>query len=147
MRLVPIPADVPPDLAPAVHTAFTLEMCAANRTFYGIVGHAPPWVAYVAVDGDAAVGVCAFKGAPKENVVEIAYGTHPGLEGRGIATQMTAALIAIARGADPHVRITAQTLPEVNASTRVLSKLGFQRAGEAMDDDVGVVWNWELPRT
>lgn len=77
-------------------------------------------------------------------MVEIAYGTEPGMEGRGIATRMAQELIRIARASDPAVRIIAQSLPEANASTRVLTKCGFTQVRDAMDDEVGKVWEWEL---
>lgn len=145
MRLIPIPATALPDLSPAVHTAFTEAMCAGNHQFYKVVGFVPPWIAYVAVEADVAVGVCAFKGASRNNIVEIAYGTHPGHEGQGVATRMVQALVRIARNADPQVRIIARTLPEQNASTRVLAKCGFAQVRDAVDDEVGMVWEWELP--
>lgn len=144
MRLVAIPAEALPDLAPARHTDFTKVMCEANHAFYKQVGFAPPWVAYVAVENDVAVGVCAFKGAPKNNAVEIAYGTHPEHEGRGVATRVVQELVRLARATDPQVRILAQTLPKHNASTRVLQKCGFAQVRDAHDDEVGRVWEWEL---
>lgn len=144
MRLVPIPSISLPDLAPAAHTAFTEAMCQGNQKFYKQVGFAPPWIAYVAVEESVAVGVCAFKGAPRNNSVEIAYGTHPGHEGKGVATRMAAELVRIARTTDPHVCIIAQTLPEHNASTRVLAKCGFAQVRDGVDDEVGRVWEWEL---
>lgn len=146
MQLIPIPANTLPDLAPAVHTAFTEAMCQANHTFYTQVGFTPPWIAYVAVEADVAVGVCAFKGAPKDHTVEIAYGTHPDREGKGVATRMARKLVRIARTTDPRVRIIAQTLPEHNASTRVLEKCGFTQVRDAIDDEAGRVWEWELLR-
>jgi RimJ/RimL family protein N-acetyltransferase len=38
--------------------------------------------------------------------------------------------------------VVAHTLPVRNASTRVLEKVGLQRAGEAHDPEVGKVWRW-----
>ena len=35
------------------------------------------------------------------------------------------------------------TLPEPNASTRILEKTGFKRAGETIDPESGPVWRWE----
>jgi len=39
--------------------------------------------------------------------------------------------------------VRAHTLPEANASTRVLTKCGFQRIGEVIDPEDGLVWRWE----
>ena len=41
--------------------------------------------------------------------------------------------------------VVAHTLAEENASTAVLRKNGFVRAGDIDDPDEGTVWRWELP--
>jgi RimJ/RimL family protein N-acetyltransferase len=55
---------------------------------------------------------------------------------------MARLLIERAHATDPAIEITAQTLPEENASTAILRKLGFQQSGTATDDEVGLVWEW-----
>ena len=109
---------------------------------YESVGWNFPWVGYLAFDGGVCVGTCAFKGAPKNNAVEIAYHTFPEYEGRGIATQLAKQLCPIAKTAAPNICVSAQTLPEENASTRVLRKLGFVLKGLVIDPEVGTVWEW-----
>lgn len=47
----------------------------ANADLYRRVGFVEPWVSYVAVEGDHAVGGGAFVGPPRDNRVEIAYFT------------------------------------------------------------------------
>jgi ribosomal-protein-alanine N-acetyltransferase len=42
--------------------------------------------------------------------------------------------------------VCAHTLPEHNASTRVLQKLGLRFVGLANDANEGTVWRWELAR-
>lgn len=68
--------------------------------------------------------------------------TFPAFERRGFATAMARALERHAAAAH-EVRLLAHTLPEENASTRVLRKLGWARAGEATDPEAGPVWRWE----
>ncbi len=105
------------------------------------------WGGYMALDPfRMLVGFCAFKGAPTgAGAVEIAYMTVPDREGRGIATAMAAALVDLAR-ADPSVgSVLAHTLPVVNASGRILTKLEFVRLGTVTDPEDGQVWRWELP--
>jgi [ribosomal protein S5]-alanine N-acetyltransferase len=106
---------------------------------------APPWSGYLAADGRAVIGTCAFKGPPDaEGAVEIAYFTFPPYEGRGYATAMAQALLEIALES-PEVRLLrAHTLPEPNASTRVLEKLGLRHLGAVEDPEDGTVWRWEL---
>jgi len=103
-----------------------------------------PWGAYWAheTDLDAYVGLCAFKTAPNaEGAVEIAYFTFPHLEGRGAATGMALALTGKARDAGAQL-VTANTLPERNASGRVLVRSGFTFIGPATDPEDGLVWAW-----
>jgi ribosomal-protein-alanine N-acetyltransferase len=92
------------------------------------------------------IGTAGFKGPPPpdgDGMVEIAYGVVPSLEGRGYATEAAAALVRFA-AADERVRlIRAHTLPELNASTRVLRKCGFAHIGEVIDHEDGPVWRWE----
>ncbi|MBK7858880.1 MAG: dihydropteroate synthase [Archangiaceae bacterium] len=40
--------------------------------------------------------------------------------------------------------VIAETLPEANPSTRVLQKVGFHRAGEGIDHEVGRTWRWSM---
>lgn len=91
------------------------------------------------------VGGGAFVGPPTSEGVEIAYYTRSDLEGRGHAGRTAAALLAIARAADPALPMWAKTLPEENASTRVLRRLGFTYTGIVQDHEIGDAWRWELP--
>lgn len=91
------------------------------------------------------VGTAGFKAPPDNSgMVEIAYGINEAHRGRGYATAAARALIAWARvNADLRI-VRAHTLPEVNASNRVLQNLGFGHAGAIMDPEDGLVWRWEL---
>jgi RimJ/RimL family protein N-acetyltransferase len=57
---------------------------------------------------------------------------------------MASELIAAANARDPSVVVAAQTLPERNASHRVLEKLGFRHVGAVDDPEHGEVWEWHL---
>jgi ribosomal-protein-alanine N-acetyltransferase len=93
------------------------------------------------------VGWGGFKGAPDAaGAVEIGYSVAPAWEGRGVATAAVGALLREAWSA-PEVRcVLAHTLPERNASVRVLEKAGFVRDGESLDGDVGAVWRFRRDR-
>ncbi len=95
-------------------------------------------------DGQAVIGSAGFKGPPDASgMVEIAYGIVPSRQGRGYATEAAGALLRFA-AADDRVRLVrAHTLPEGNASTRVLTKCGFVHVGEVVDPEDGLVWRWE----
>ena len=81
-----------------------------------------------------------------EGVVEIAYGIDPDHQGRGYATEAAAALVEFALATDTVRLVRAHTLPESNASTRVLTKCGFEHIGEHIDPEDGLVWRWERGR-
>jgi ribosomal-protein-alanine N-acetyltransferase len=114
--------------------------------FYKKVGFNPPWICYYVQIDDQLVAAAAFKGKPINNKVEIAYGTFPQYQQKGIATQIAGMLVQLALKTDPSIRITAQTLKEENYSVRILRKNNFELIGTAMDDDEGEVWEWEYKR-
>lgn len=95
-------------------------------------------------DGQAVIGSAGFKGPPDTaGMVEIAYGIVPSRQGRGYATEAAGALLRFA-AADDRVRLVrAHTMPEGDASTRVLRKCGFVCIGEVIDPEDGLVWRWE----
>lgn len=109
---------------------------------------ADPWrdgFAILHLADNIVIGVCSFTGPPAaDETVEIAYGVAPGYQGRGYATEAARLLIdhAFAMGGVRIVR--AHTLPQENASTRVLAKCGFTRVAEITDPEDGVIWRWEI---
>jgi len=126
--------------------ALVAEVVAQTEAQRRAAGADPEWGGYLAVDAATreVVGSCAFKGAPDAaGAVEIAYFTFPAFERHGFATAMARALERHATASHRVRVLVAHTLPEENASTRVLRKLGFARAGEASDPEVGRVWRWE----
>jgi RimJ/RimL family protein N-acetyltransferase len=105
-----------------------------------------PWSGFLSVDrpSNTIVGTCCFVAPPDgEGVVEIAYFTFPGFEGRGVASAMAAGLVERATVAIGVKRLRAYTLPENNASTRVLQKAGFRCLGDVIHPEDGPVWRWE----
>lgn len=95
-------------------------------------------------DTDIEVGKAGFKGPPTaDGMVEIAYTILPDFQGRGFATEAAQALVAFAFSSGKVRVVRAHTLPEANASTRVLAKCGFQHLGEVIDPEDGLVWRWE----
>jgi RimJ/RimL family protein N-acetyltransferase len=103
-----------------------------------------PWGGYAAWVEGVQIGECAFKSAPIDGRVEIAYHTFDGFEQRGFATEMARALVGIARAAQPGVVVIAQTLSEINASTKILTKIGFTCQGTIQHPEDGEVLEWHL---
>ena len=128
------------------HAALIDQLVEQTRTFFGPAPRPAPWGAYLAADParGMVIGTCAFKNIPDAGGhAEIAYFTFAEFEGKGYATAMASALIALARDAAPDVRVIAHTLPEVNASGSVLTRVGMRRIGEVVDPEDGLVWRWE----
>ena len=122
------------------------EVAAATAAYLARVGREPRWGSFLAMDPGSrlVVGTCSYKGPPDaDGAVEIAYFTLPVYEGRGYATAMAALLTARAGASPPARAVRAHTLPERNASVRILEKLGFAHLGEIVDPEDGPVWRWE----
>jgi RimJ/RimL family protein N-acetyltransferase len=111
---------------------------------------ADPWEHGFAVlhrDSKSVIGSASFKGPPdSDGVVEIAYGIVPQYQSRGYATEAARALLDYAFGSDDVRVVRAHTLAAPNASTRVLTKCGFQLIGDVIDPEDGLVWRWERSR-
>lgn len=73
---------VPVESTPELPEALVMN-CLATAERYGRIGFEPPWVGYVAVVDNRAVGSGAFVGPPKDGVVEIAYYTLENECGKG----------------------------------------------------------------
>jgi len=137
-------------LALGEHAVLLQRVAGETLRFMQATGAAAPWAGYLTIDPvrRLVIGTCAFKGPPDaDRVVEVAYFTFPSHEGRGYATAMARALRDQA-SADSAVRVVrAHTLPVLNASARILEKLGFRHMGEVLDPEDGLIWRWDWPVT
>jgi [ribosomal protein S5]-alanine N-acetyltransferase len=134
------------ELAVGADTDLLREVGRQTAALLHKTGAPIPWTGYLAVDRahHAIVGTCSFTAPPDpEGVIEIAYFTFPLFERRGYASAMAAGLMELAQRAAEVRKVRAHTLREMNASTRILEKLGFERTGETVDPDAGRVWRWE----
>lgn len=120
------------------------EVISATVQLYARRGFQPPWIGYLAVEGNRCVGSCGFAHPPKDGEVEIAYFTFPGNEGHGVATRMARELLNRTRAAARSAKVDfiAHTLPHESPSASILRKLGFRLAGEIQHPDDGRVWKW-----
>lgn len=93
------------------------------------------------------IGCCGFKGKPDERgIVEIGYEIAPDYRNRGLATELAGALVDHAFTFPEVMLVQAHTLGEVNASTHVLSKCGFQKTEVLSNAALGTLWKWELKK-
>lgn len=93
------------------------------------------------------IGSGGYKGKPSaDGSVEIGYEIAPEYRNKGFATEMAKALIQHAFTQNQVNIIYAHTLPEENASTKVLLKCQFKMVKEIIDPDEGKIWKWQLLR-
>ena len=110
--------------------------------YYEIIRFVTPWTGYFVLDGKIVKGTGEYKGAPVDGKVEIACGTVPEFEGLGVSSGIYRFLIDVALAEQPDVIITARTLRKESASTSILKENRFVFAGEVLDSDDGLVWEW-----
>lgn len=95
----------------------------------------------------ALIGLGGFKGeANEEGIVGIGYAIAPTYRRRGLAAEAARGMIEYAFSHPQVRRVDAHTLPESNASTRVLERVGLKYVGTAHDKEDGEVWAWSLSR-
>jgi RimJ/RimL family protein N-acetyltransferase len=100
---------------------------------------------FVAGEPPELVGWGGFKGPPSDGVVELGYEIADARQGRGLATAATEAMIAEAFADETVIAVLAHTLPEWNASNRVLAKAGFRFDAE-VEDRGETAWRFKLNR-
>ena len=146
MKLLPIDIDETKN----AHFLENRECLAALEVYpdyYKRVGYNPPWIGYfVADDKNEMVGCGGYKGKPKVDTVEIAYGTFKKFEGQGVGTQICRQLVLLSLQTDPAIKIRARTLPENHASIGILKRNGFECLGLVYDEDDGDVLEWAFKK-
>jgi [ribosomal protein S5]-alanine N-acetyltransferase len=146
LKLVPQTLEEVHATVEAMTPAEKAELSADWLTQLHASTSADPWIhgfSLLLRDTDTVVGKAGFKGPPADGVVEIAYGLSPEYQGKGYATEAAEALTAYAFQSGKVRVVRAHTLPESNASGRILTKCGFRRIGEVIDPEDGLVWRWE----
>jgi [ribosomal protein S5]-alanine N-acetyltransferase len=114
--------------------------------YYQQIGYVLPWVGYFVMRDGEIVGSCGFTGQPKDSTVEIAYWTFKKFEGQGIASFSCRELVRISQNSDREITITAKTMPEHNASTKILQNNGFTFSEIVQDHEIGDAWLWTLKK-
>lgn len=126
---VSVPPEWPPELYSRPALMAVLGQL-ADRAEHG-------WSTWYLVerDGDERlVGVCGFKGRPDASgSVEISYSILPSFRNAGYASEAVERLTRWALGHAGVQQVTAETLPHLRQSIRVLEKNGFQRAGQGSE--------------
>jgi RimJ/RimL family protein N-acetyltransferase len=120
--------DWPPPLNSEETLRYTLNYLEAAAENAG-------WMSWYIVrsDGRLLIGQGGYAGRPRDGVVEIGYSLVPAHQGMGYATEAAGALVERAFSLGAHT-VTAQTLPSLAPSIRVLERLGFAFAGPGTDE-------------
>lgn len=88
-------------------------------------------------DSNRLVGLCGFKGRPDAlGSVEIGYSMLNQYRGLGLATEATMRLIGWAFTHREVLEVSAETLPHLKSSIRVLEKNGMQLTGPGSEQGV-----------
>jgi [ribosomal protein S5]-alanine N-acetyltransferase len=147
LRLVPLSREDARARVAGMNPQARAQVSPAWLALVETSGPLDPWIhgfIMTSPDQTVVIGQCGFKGPPDaEGAVEIAYGVDPFYQGRGYATEAAEALTDYAFRSGLVSVVRAHTLPEPNASGRVLTKCGFVRVGEVIDPEDGLVWRWE----
>ncbi len=92
------------------------------------------------------IGLGGYKGPVQKGVVEIGYEIAPAYRRQGLALEAAHGMTRNAF-ANPEVEsVDAHTLPDRNASTRVLEKLGMKFVETVHDPQDGEIWRWSVMR-
>lgn len=86
-----------------------------------------------------AIGNCGFKTMPTNGEVELGYSVLDAHQCKGYCTEAIRALIARAFTYPEVERVTAQTLPHLTPSLRVMQKCGMTFVGEGEDEGMKTV--------
>lgn len=139
MLVARVPASWPPEIL-ADALPFFRDRLREDPTRTGWMG----WNAVLVTGGERVlVGSVGFTGPPDEaGTIELGYSMVPEYQGRGLASEMTAALCAWAFARPGVRRIVAETIQSNVRSMRVLAKAGFVRL-EPNPGDHGEVVRFE----
>jgi len=130
-----VPEDWPPTLNDDASKTFTLTYLKENPDAAG-------WSTWYfllpgSTEGSSrAAGIGGFKGKPSQGMVEVGYSMLPAYQRLGLASEAVAALVDWAFSHPGVQLVTAETLPSLLASIRVLEKNGFHLLGQGSEAGV-----------
>jgi RimJ/RimL family protein N-acetyltransferase len=128
-----VPEEWPPDLYDSMAMRFSLQQlrdpAEIGWSLWYLLSkrHDPPQV----------IGICGFKGRPsRTGSVEIGYSVLRSFRVQGYATEAVARLVVWAFSHQNVVEVTAETLPHLRQSIRVMEKNGFAFQGPGSEHGV-----------
>jgi RimJ/RimL family protein N-acetyltransferase len=130
-------AEVPAEWPPGLFSRAVMDLAREQLGSPAELGWSAWYLLGSSDKGPVLVGLCQFKGRPdSRGQVEISYAVLNGFQGCGYATEAVCCLSAWALR-QPGVRsVTAETMPFLRKSIRVLEKAGFRPAGPGSEQGV-----------
>jgi len=126
-----VPDNWPPELYDRTAMEYSLDQLASP----GIQGWSFWYL--VLTDSNELAGLCGFKGRPSaDGEVEIGYSILRQFQGQGLATEASMRLIGWAFAHREVKQVTAETLPHLKSSIRVLEKNGMEFVGPGSERGV-----------
>lgn len=130
---VEVPEEWPPDLYDSMAMRFSLEQLRDPSE----IGWSLWYLLSKRHDPPKVIGICGFKGRPNRNgSVEIGYSVLRSFRVQGYATEAVARLVVWAFSHQNVVEVTAETLPHLRQSIRVMEKNGFTFQGPGSEHGV-----------
>jgi RimJ/RimL family protein N-acetyltransferase len=129
-----VPENWPPDLYERQAMKFSLDLLKQDPRQTG-------WSFWYLISrshkGPLLVGLCGFKGRPDETgSVEIGYSVLEQFQSQGYATEAVARLLEWAFSHQNVSEVSAETLPHLRQSIRVMEKNGFSYTGAGSEHGV-----------
>ena len=128
---VPVPSSWPAPLNDEASQSWYLDLLERDPDAAG-------WALWYLIRHDQQrelVGVAGFKGRPQAGGCEIGYSILPTYQGHGYATEASRELIRRAFTYDDVQRVTAETLPHLIDSIRVMEKAGMRFVGSGHSEE------------
>ena len=124
-----VPETWPPPLNSVETVEYALGFLTSGADRAGWMG----WY-FLRTEGRVLVGQGGYCGRPEGGIVEVGYSLLPAHQKLGYATEAVRSLIDRAFSFDDVDAVTAQTMPELTPSIRVLERLGFKLMGAGSED-------------
>lgn len=125
---------VPPNWPPELYDRIAMEYALAQLRDPAQKAWSFWYLADMRSDPEQLLGICGFKSRPDESgSVEIGYSILEQFRNRGYATEAVARLVTWAFTHPGVNEVSAETLPHLRQSIRVMEKNGFSHAGRGSE--------------
>jgi len=129
-----VPENWPPELYERQAMQFSLQQLQNDP---GQTGWSFWYLVTASTDEPTLLGLCGFKGRPDiSGSVEIGYSVLQQFQDQGFATEAVARLLAWAFSHQNVKEVTAETLPHLRRSIRVMEKNGLSFTGDGSEHGV-----------